>query len=289
MATGVRYTTPNPFDVDATGTPYAGGQLWFYVTGTSTLQSTYQDAGLTTPNSNPVTADGSGHFGNIFLNTTTAYKVIMQDVNGTQIWAADPVGPAASGNLQSSGGIIGEVRDFAGPASAVPSYWYPCYGQAVSRTTYSSAYSVLGTLWGAGDGSTTFNLPDLRGRATFGQDNMGGSAAGNLTAGVSGVAGNTIGAVGGNQNAQTDTLSSVSTSVVTDPGHLHTLTLPSGVGVAAGAYSSKSGGSTSGNNTATATTGITVATTTTTTSGLTGSSQNIPPCAVVIKMIYLGA
>lgn len=55
------------------------------------------------------------------------------------------------------------------------------YGQAVSRTTYSNLFSVYGTTFGVGDGSTTFNLPDLRGRFPLGQDDMGGSSANNVT------------------------------------------------------------------------------------------------------------
>jgi len=49
-----------------------------------------------------------------------------------------------------------------------PSGWLLCQGQAVSRTTYSGLFSVLGTTYGAGDSSTTFNLPDLRGRVPMG-------------------------------------------------------------------------------------------------------------------------
>jgi len=61
---------------------------------------------------------------------------------------------------------IGQVDAFAG--STAPDDWLFCDGRAVSRTTYSKLYSVIGTTWGSGDGSTTFNLPDLRGRALIG-------------------------------------------------------------------------------------------------------------------------
>lgn len=50
------------------------------------------------------------------------------------------------------------------PVNAVPSGWLLCDGSAVSRTTYARLFAVMGTVWGAGDGSTTFNLPDLRDR-----------------------------------------------------------------------------------------------------------------------------
>jgi microcystin-dependent protein len=61
---------------------------------------------------------------------------------------------------------IGVIADFAG--SAAPSGWLICDGRLLSRTTYSSLFAVLGTQWGAGDGSTTFGLPAVNGRALIG-------------------------------------------------------------------------------------------------------------------------
>jgi microcystin-dependent protein len=60
----------------------------------------------------------------------------------------------------------GAIMDFAG--SAAPTGWLLCDGSAVNRTTYSALFAVIGTAFGAGDGTTTFNLPDARGRATIG-------------------------------------------------------------------------------------------------------------------------
>lgn len=54
------------------------------------------------------------------------------------------------------------------PASSVPTGWLICNGQAVSRTTYANLFNIIGTNFGAGDGSTTFNLPDLQGRMLMG-------------------------------------------------------------------------------------------------------------------------
>lgn len=73
----------------------------------------------------------------------------------------------------------GLITPFAG--TTAPSGWFLCYGQAVSRTDYANLFTVVGTVYGIGDGSTTFNLPDLRGRTVAGQDNMGGTAASRLT------------------------------------------------------------------------------------------------------------
>ncbi len=72
------------------------------------------------------------------------------------------------------------MAPFAG--SAAPSGWLLCDGAAVSRTQYAALFAVIGTTYGAGDGSTTFNLPDLRGRVPVGLDNMGGASANRVTA-----------------------------------------------------------------------------------------------------------
>jgi len=93
---------------------------------------------------------------------------------------------------------VGVIMPYAG--SSAPTGWLLCYGQAVSRTTYSALFAIVGTTYGSGDGSTTFNVPDLRGRVAAGKDDMGGSAASRLTnsgTGNPGVNGTSLGAVGG--------------------------------------------------------------------------------------------
>lgn len=94
----------------------------------------------------------------------------------------------------------GIIVPFGG--GTVPSGWLLCDGANVSRATYGVLFAAIGTTHGSGDGSTTFGLPDLRGRAPFGKDNMGGSAANRVTSGVSGITGTTLGAAGGHQDIQ---------------------------------------------------------------------------------------
>lgn len=113
----------------------------------------------------------------------------------------------------------GMVSPFAG--AAAPAGWLLCDGAAVDRAVYSALFAVVGTTYGSGDGSTTFNVPDLRGRAVFGRDNMGGTAANRITAGVSGISGTTLGATGGDQTVGNHGHST------TDPGHIHPITDPS--------------------------------------------------------------
>lgn len=71
----------------------------------------------------------------------------------------------------------GTLLDFAG--TAAPTGFLGCDGSAVSRTTYSSLFAVIGTTWGIGDGSTTFNLPDFRRRTAVGSGGTGTATLGN--------------------------------------------------------------------------------------------------------------
>lgn len=110
----------------------------------------------------------------------------------------------------------GCVFPFAGSSS--PTGYLLCDGSNVSRTTYAALFAIIGTTYGAGDGSSTFALPDMRGRSVFGKDNMGGSAANRLTNAVSGgVAGTTLGATGGTQS---ETLSEAQI-----PAHSHNISI----------------------------------------------------------------
>jgi microcystin-dependent protein len=116
-----------------------------------------------------------------------------------------------AGSLDVSGGVtidgnailpVGVILPYGG--STAPAAWLLCDGSAKSRTTYASLFAAIGTSYGVGDGSTTFNVPDLRGRVPAGKDNMGGTGLGLLTSITMTPDGSTLGATGG---AQTETLS----------------------------------------------------------------------------------
>lgn len=92
---------------------------------------------------------------------------------------------------------IGGVMDFIGSTAPNSSFVLP-FGQAISRTTYSTLFALVGTTFGAGDGSTTFNVPDMRGRVVAGADAMGGTPSGRLTDAVSGI--DSLGDAGGSQS-----------------------------------------------------------------------------------------
>ena len=96
----------------------------------------------------------------------------------------------------------GVMMPYAGTTE--PSGWVFCYGQtvnSVTNTAYARLFTAIGTTYG-GTGASSFILPDLRGRVPAGKDNMGGSAAGRLTSGVSGMSGTSLGASGGNESMQ---------------------------------------------------------------------------------------
>ena len=75
---------------------------------------------------------------------------------------------------------IGEMFIWCGSdveVNELPANTIVCNGADVSRTTYSQLFEVISTRFGAGDGYTTFNVPDMRGRFPLGLDNMGGTSA----------------------------------------------------------------------------------------------------------------
>jgi microcystin-dependent protein len=84
----------------------------------------------------------------------------------------------------------GTINDFAG--AAAPTGWLVCNGQAASRTAFAALFAVIGTTYGAGDGTTTFLVPDLRGRVRAGVDptalRLTGFAALGVTGGMEAVA-----------------------------------------------------------------------------------------------------
>jgi microcystin-dependent protein len=176
----------------------------------------------------------------------------------------------------SSDGIVGEMRAYGG--ASPPSGWVLCFGQAVSRTTFAALFALISTVWGVGDGATTFNLPDLRGRSVFGKDDMGGGAANRITNAISAIVGTTLGAVGGSQSL------TAHVHGVTDTGHGHPGSTPA---VLVDSGSTASAGP-PGGVLATGPTGIVISPAVT---GLTvnsagaGASQNMTPTAIVNLII----
>lgn len=228
----------------------------------------------------PVIADGAIGTAKLAVSAVTFAK--MQSIANARLLGRTTAGSGqveeisigtgltlASGVLAAEGGGVPTGSIVPTAATAEPSGWLFCYGQAVGRTTYATLFTAIGTNYGAGDGSTTFNIPDLRGRIVAGRDDMGGSAASRLTSGGSGINGTTLGAAGGSQ-AHTLAASEM-------PSHTHTLnTSFDNPGASNAPASAAYRNSNSDGNTVTVTTGS---------AGSGGAHQNTQPTIIANYII----
>lgn len=133
------------------------------------------------------------------ITTINGLTYPTADGNSGEFMTTDGAGTLSFAPVVSF--LSGMILPYAG--TTAPSGWLFCYGQDVSRTTYADLFTAIGTTYGTGDGSSTFTLPDLRGRTIAGQDDMGGASADRLTNQSGGLDGDTLGATGG---AETHTL-----------------------------------------------------------------------------------
>lgn len=163
---------------------------------------------------------------------------------------------AAVGSGNAFGGVLlGSTIEWNASAPPGGAFYLTEDGSAISRTTYAQLLSVIGTAWGVGDGSTTFNIPDSRGRVPVGYAPSGGHAD------VSTV-GNTDGLAVASRRVKHKHVVSL-----TDPGHRHSISVGNnGAGAGdgqispgAGNFSTNvSGTSTTGSNMEVKATGITI-------------------------------
>jgi microcystin-dependent protein len=221
-----------------------------YCDGTNFFSSQTGSAGNFNVNGT-LTATGLTDTGNMSVGGTLA-------VIGATTFTGIPSGPTAAAGTNTTQlattAFVTQNAVLTGallmwPTASAPTGYLSCDGTAVSRTTYAALYAIVGTTFGVGNGSTTFNVPNYTNRTPYGT---------------------TVGATGGTADAVI--VSHTHTATVTDPGHLHTGTVGAGAsstpgGVAATVpFNAVSMG--------TATTGITVANTT---EGVSGVGQNLPP------------
>jgi microcystin-dependent protein len=218
-----------------------------YCDGTNFFSSQTGSAGNFNINGNLVVAGTTALTGALSASTAT-FSGAISSVSPT--FTGTPIAPTAAAgtnttqiattafvlaNSAPTGGLI-----MWGTGTA-PSGWLLCAGAAVSRTTYSALFAVIGTTFGVGDGSTTFNLPNYTNRVPYGTTlaTTGGSAdavvvshthTASTATNTTGITAFTYGAYGGggnpggslninNPGGQNQAVT------VTDPGHNHTVTV----------------------------------------------------------------
>ena len=116
-----------------------------------------------TPNSPTAATGGGGAHNNLQPYVVTNY--IISTGEGVGGGGAHSTG--GSGSYQAAAGL---VSPYAGTDTAVPAGWLLCDGRLVPRAAYPALFAAIGTTYGAGDGSTTFGLPNYKGRVLVGRD-----------------------------------------------------------------------------------------------------------------------
>lgn len=257
---------------DDAGEPLENGTVTSYLAGTTTLETLYEDFGLEEPHANPLTLDEAGR---IIAFCDERVKLVISDSDGAVVRTIDNVGTSDSDIPTSASQAIppGVTADYAG--SSAPTGWLECNGAAVNRSTYSALFAAIGETFGVGDSSTTFNLPDLRGRTSIGSGTGTDLSARTLGATV-GVESVTLTGPQSGIAAHTHT--------VTDPGHTHVQNLSAGAGGAVDLSALlASSGSVNGGTTDSSTTGISNQNAGPTTA--VESHTNMQPSLVMMKII----
>ena len=195
-------------------------------------------------------------FDNYYTKTETYSKT---EVN--TLIANIPSGGGSGGAISTSSNVVGDYKMSA--QTADHDNWFICNGRAISRTDYSSLFSIIGTSFGAGDGTITFNIPDFRDKTIWGAN---GNLNSTLAAGLPNITGSL------------------------QPGGISGLTFATGVGNVSGCFSSSE--STSGNtmkNTGYSTANcIRTATFDASTSNqIYGNSTTVQPPAICVNVFIL--
>lgn len=196
------------------------------------------------------------------MATTSGDLALYKPAVDEQGWGSnvnanfDTIDTAVTARSVPAGSIVMTARTTAATGYLL------CDGSAISRVTYATLYTAIGTTYGAGDGATTFNIPDTRGRSPIGAGTGSGLTARTL---------------GTNYGAQTVTLVASDlaphTHGVTDPGHTHTVTTGTGAGASSRVFEDGTFSADSVSGAATSsTTGITIPSSGGTATGATNPS-----------------
>jgi microcystin-dependent protein len=178
---------------------------------------------------------GVGAQTGITLNTSGNVTMAGNlDVSGTIATTSSITGGSASVTQKAGLAPVGSIIAYG--STTVPTGWLACDDSAVSRTTFSVLFAVLGTSYGSGNGSTTFNVPDLRDRMVMGK----GTNNSTMGASSTGASGSFVVATASGSASLTKTTGTFATSAkdssqasaltnVTAGGHTHNVTMPAQV------------------------------------------------------------
>ena len=178
-----------------------GSYVWSAATGVWKAREEQAPVTITSP-----TVPDTGQDGDLWFNTTNGliFAYYADGTSGQWVEVLSSAVPTIQEIVP-----VGTVVQSA--SISAPTGWLLCEGQAVSRTEYSRLFAAIGTLYGSGNGTTTFNVPDLKGRVPVGKDTGTFSALG-LTGGSESV---TL------TSAQSGIPAHSHPNTLSDPGHFH--------------------------------------------------------------------
>ena len=220
-------------------------------------------------------SSGSIRTSNLTTSNITTSNIIATNVTNGTMNASD----ITTGNINITGSLYqngvaysslppGFIMQYA--TSTPPSGWLLCDGSAISRSTYSALFAIINTTYGSGNGTTTFNVPDLRGRVPVGYGQG------------SGLTNRTMASTGGEETHTLTTSEMPSHShSINDPGHYHSYAYYYPVGTqVSNVNGTNAGGTNYTNNTNSATTNITI-----NNAGSGAAHNTMPPYIVVNYLI----
>jgi hypothetical protein len=174
---------------DNSGVPLAGGLIYSYLAGTTTPLVSYTSSTGLTAHPNPIVLDSAGRINEVWVAEGTNCKFVLKTSTNVLIGTYDSLFPIASLPVSIYNGGTGATTAEGArinlglgtflvptgslimwPSVTVPTDWKLCNGDAISRTTFATLYSLIGTTFGVGDGTTTFNLPNYKNRMPYGAD-----------------------------------------------------------------------------------------------------------------------
>ena len=176
------------------------------------------------------------------------------------------------------------------PMGAVPAKWLLCDGSLISRTTYANLFAAIGATWSAGDGVTTFGVPDFRGRSLFGIDPGTGRLYSPYFSGTASTF--SYGGLCYHSMTTSELISHYHSASIYDPQHQHYV-MPTYGGTAAGSPGLAGIGFSGATDTSLDSTGVQITSsnglTTTYSQGGSTPFSIVPPSATIYWIIYAGA